>query len=92
MQTNQGHGDALLTVRVGAALTGPAEHRRTARALFEGMGWEVLDADEAAYPAVRTSGGVLPDNVVRNSVYTLAIAVGRDSGLRPERWAARGRT
>ncbi|WP_030619385.1 hypothetical protein [Streptomyces fulvoviolaceus] len=87
MQTNLGHGDALLTVRVGAALIGPAEHRRTARALFEEMGWEVLDADEAAYPAVRTPGGVLPDEAVRNSVYTLAIPVRRDSGLRPERWA-----
>ncbi|WP_151476896.1 hypothetical protein [Streptomyces albicerus] len=65
----QGRGGALLTVRVEAALTGPAEHRRKARALFEEMGWEVLDAQEEEYPEVRTPGGVLPDEAVRKSVY-----------------------
>lgn len=40
MQADQGQagGGAQLTVRVEAALTGPAEHRRKARALFEEMG------------------------------------------------------
>lgn len=46
MQADQGQagGGAQLTVRVEAALTGPAEHRRKARALFEEMGWEVQGA------------------------------------------------
>ena len=83
----QGRGVALLTVRVEAALTGPVEHRRKARALFEERGWEVLDAHEEVYPEARTPGGVLPDEAVRNSVYALGIPVGRDCGRRPERWA-----
>lgn len=83
----QGRGVALLTVWVEAALTGPVEHRRRARALFEERGWEVLDADEEVYPGSRTPGGILPDEAVRNSVYALGIPVGRDSGRRPERWA-----
>ncbi|WJV47329.1 hypothetical protein [Streptomyces flavofungini] len=78
----QGRGVALLTVRVEAALTGPVEHRRKARALFEERGWEVLDAHEEVYPEARTPGGVLPDEAVRNSVYALGIPVGRDSGRR----------
>lgn len=83
----QGRGGALLIVRVEAALMGTIEHRRKARALFEEMGWEVLDAQEEVYPEVRTPGGVLPDEAVRKSVYALGIPVGRDSGRRPERRA-----
>lgn len=72
----------------GGRGAGPVGHRRKARALFEERGWEVLDAHEEVYPEVRTPGGVLPDEAVRKSVYALGIPVGRDSGRRPERWAA----
>lgn len=84
---DQGARGALITVQVEVALRGPVEHRRTARALFEGMGWELLDAEDEAYPAIRTPGGALPGEADRNSVYTLGIPVRRDSGHRPERWA-----
>ncbi|OEV07382.1 hypothetical protein [Streptomyces nanshensis] len=85
MEQGQSRGDVLVTVRVEAALTGPVEHRTTAQASFEQMGWEVLHAEETD-PALRTPGGVLPDEAIHISFYTLDIPVGRDA-RRPERWA-----
>ncbi|MFD9068504.1 hypothetical protein [Streptomyces lasiicapitis] len=87
MDQGQVHSGALHNVRVEAVLSGPIENRTRARTLFEETGWEVLDAQEEEYPSGRTSGGVLPSEAIRTSVYVLAIPIRRDAGRRPERWA-----
>ncbi|WP_159046171.1 hypothetical protein [Streptomyces sp. MMG1121] len=56
--------------------------------MFGAAGWEVLGADEEAYPEAGTPGGVLPEETDRKSVYVLGVPVGRGAGRRPERWAA----